>query len=185
MSEVIRFIVRDKTTQYVIPENLYGAKKGGSYVEPVDPRGCTPRLFRTRRSAQAFISQWLRGAWTKTVTIHTTGDSLFGSHEAGEKITPEPKPERKRENMEIVVARVVWDENQGKKMDCFVVCKDQPEHPGKIVVHHMVVAVGGWQVLPPSWVCETVDEARAKMPIEYVKVPRKADESSNIIETWM
>lgn len=83
-------IIVHKPTGFIIPQpsNRYG--RGGSHVEPVDPRERSPRIFANEIAAKAYLGQWLRGA----VTCRRWDDNEVNV------ITP--IPHRIKEDMEIV-----------------------------------------------------------------------------------
>lgn len=85
------FIIRDKKTGLVIPcpDSRFG--RGGSHVEPMDPKKALPRLFYSERSAKSYISQWVLGK-----------HSCVRYEDGDEDHTIIPTPHRIKEDMEIV-----------------------------------------------------------------------------------
>lgn len=85
------FTIRHNPTGHYLPNPRGNRGRGGSHVEPVEPNPVQPpRLFHNKAAAKIALSHWLKGALTV---------SYFGDDEDWHL---EPKPHRKREDMEVV-----------------------------------------------------------------------------------
>lgn len=60
------YAIRQKSTGFYFPEHFNG-KTGFSYDNPSP--GCIPRIFRSYRSANAALVQWVRGKHKKDTEI--------------------------------------------------------------------------------------------------------------------
>lgn len=80
------YIIRRKSDRWFLPQQM------GKYSHSEPRNTGVPRLFLSRKSADAAITQWLRGRHL------TNWDPDCGRVFAG----VEPAPSRKREDMEIV-----------------------------------------------------------------------------------
>lgn len=86
---VERFAWMHIPTRRFIPAIDSHKRGGGSYIEPVTISDTTtPRLFLSKRSAEAFMRQWMRGY------IYHCRPS-------------QPIPSRKREDMKLVTIKLV------------------------------------------------------------------------------
>ena len=93
--------IRHKPTNHYLPSPKGHSGRGGSFVDPVDPKEIHPRLFMTQLAAKRALIAWLRGKhegdydreyneWTgKSYTV-CVGYVVV------------PVPSRKAEDMEIV-----------------------------------------------------------------------------------
>jgi hypothetical protein len=80
---------------------LYLTAKRGSFSFD-EPKVGTPRLHLSKRSAQNTLTTWLLG-YVHWKTTPTTYDAFNGDYDGGEVIRQyTKKPQRIRENMEIV-----------------------------------------------------------------------------------
>lgn len=84
-------IIIHKPTGYVIPAPSSRFGRGGSHVEPVDPKKETPRIFPNELVAKAYLGQWVRGK--ATCTRRYDDDEIHHL---------EPTPYRIKADMEIV-----------------------------------------------------------------------------------
>ena len=85
------FVIRHKPTGFLIPQpgSRYG--RGGSHVEPMDPKVTVPRLFYNEHQAKAYLGQWVRGK--ATCQRFEDGDEIHN-------LTP--TPHRIKSDMEII-----------------------------------------------------------------------------------
>lgn len=95
------YIVRHKQSGWVMPETKTG--KGGSWSELSDPDTTQPRLFVTKKAATNFIGQWCRG---QVKAIHYPSPDIYGETSVVLKIAPVRS--RKKEDLEVVRAKVSW-----------------------------------------------------------------------------
>ena len=79
-------------------------KRGHSHSEPLPLDKAVPRLHRTVRTAKVALWYWLRGAW---VEEWGNSDWESGGGREYEGNVAVKKPERKREEMEIVPMHVL------------------------------------------------------------------------------
>ncbi len=65
MASIEKYAIKHKPTGRYLPEPRGRMGRGGSHVEPVDviqgQLATYPRMFPTKRGAQNYLSQWLRG----------------------------------------------------------------------------------------------------------------------------
>lgn len=88
------FVIRHKPTGHYIPNIAPGHRRGGSLVEPEDPKKSNPRVFVSERSAVAYLIQWCKGKHICTRT---------GEYDSYDEVTEiVPQPHRIREDMEII-----------------------------------------------------------------------------------
>lgn len=87
------FILRHKPTGFVIAHASGRHGRGGSHVEPSNGR---PKLFDTERAAKGWLTSWLKGKVT----------TEFSYQDFDERLIVTPVPSRKRDEMEIVEARL-------------------------------------------------------------------------------
>lgn len=91
------FLIRHKPTGFFIPPGKGIDGRGGSHVEPSDEK---PKLFASERSAKSWLTTWLKGK--------VVDDSYTDRHgEFQYSLKTVAVPTRKREEMEIVPARLV------------------------------------------------------------------------------
>jgi hypothetical protein len=84
-----------------VPKSSRG--RGGSYVEPIDPRLAWPRVFREKRHAKIYLTGWLKGYVPKGEDWD--GDE-YGSYYWTYPKAPVAVPTRQREDMEITMLRL-------------------------------------------------------------------------------
>lgn len=89
------FIIRHKPTGFIIPCADGKLGRGGSWVEPADPKLALPRVFTAKKYAKGWLTSWCKGA----MTMHWSTDWESG-HQDGRNELVE-KPHRKREEYEI------------------------------------------------------------------------------------
>lgn len=88
------FAIRHKKTGFFIPQINPGHRRGGSLVEPEDPRKKQPRIFQNLPSAKSYLVQWCRGKHI----CHRSGE--YDSYD--EEIEIIPQPNRNKDDMEII-----------------------------------------------------------------------------------
>jgi hypothetical protein len=88
------FTIRHKPTGYIIPCAEGRMGRGGSHVEPVDPRENLPRVFTAKRYAKGWLTSWCKGKQVRRGSTSYEG-------EYDEYIDILPTPHRKREEYEI------------------------------------------------------------------------------------
>lgn len=99
------YFIRQKSTGYYLPEPNGRAGRGGSHTEP-NPDSSLARIFRSERSAKIALNAWLKG---KYVADRWCSDGHPGNDwepNYYEDIRIVPVPQRKREDMEIVSAKI-------------------------------------------------------------------------------
>lgn len=89
-----------KRRKEFIPTPKSSRGRGGSYVEPIDPRLAWPRVFRELRHAKIYLTGWLKGYVPKGEDWD--GDE-WGSSYWTYPEAPVPVPSRCREEMEITM----------------------------------------------------------------------------------
>ena len=93
--------IRHKPTNHYLPSPKGHSGRGGSFVDPVDPKETHPRLFMTQLAAKRALIAWLRGKHEGDY------DSEYNEW-TGESYTVcvgyvvVPVPSRKAEDMEVV-----------------------------------------------------------------------------------
>ena len=87
-----------------LPMSKSSRGRGGSYVEPIDPRLAWPRVFRELRHARIYLTGWLKGYVPKGEDWD--GDE-WGSCYWTYPEAPVAVPTRQREDMEITMLRLV------------------------------------------------------------------------------
>ncbi len=90
------YAIRKKGTDLYLPEPIGRMGRGGSHVEPIHVDTGVIRTFNTMRSANAALTQWLRG---KHVCSRGHYDSYDEYYEETEIV---PVPARIKDEMEIV-----------------------------------------------------------------------------------
>lgn len=106
MSETVKpktplfYVIVHEPSGGVIPLALGRAGRGGSHVEPCDPREQRPKLFTTERAAKGWLTTWLKGK----VVVSRRYDP--GTPDRGEEYYEDtslvPVPHRRREDMKIL-----------------------------------------------------------------------------------
>jgi hypothetical protein len=89
------FAIRHKCTGYIIPCANGRLGRGGSHVEPIDPRENLPRIFTEKRYAKGWLTSWCKGKIVKSGYT----SSYDGEYEESQKTIP--TPHRKRKEYEI------------------------------------------------------------------------------------
>lgn len=89
------FAIRHKPTGHTIPCANGRMDRGGSWVEPCDPRVIPPRVWSASKYAKGWLTSWCKGA----VQMDWYTDFESG-HQEG-RTTRVAKPHRKREEYEI------------------------------------------------------------------------------------
>jgi len=87
--------IRHKPTNHYLPSPKGHSGRGGSFVDPVDPKETHPRLFPSERAAKAALTSWLKGK-------HEGEWEWDDMYKYCVGYTVVPVPNRKREDMEIV-----------------------------------------------------------------------------------
>lgn len=70
MTALPLYLLRHRPTGLYIPEprgradGHRGSRNGGSWAKPESPAEARPRVFKNHLAADAYLSQWLRGANT-------------------------------------------------------------------------------------------------------------------------
>jgi hypothetical protein len=114
------YAVRQRSTGYFIPILKRGYKRGGSHSEP----SCTEpaRLFPSRKSAQAFLGNWLQG-------IHERKYSQdYDSGYEEDYVDVKPQPHRNKSDTEIVEFDLVEAQNNGERTMAKQLVMDQTGH---------------------------------------------------------
>ena len=95
------WVIRHKPTGHLIPQPSSRYGRGGSHVEPMDPKRAIPRFFYSEHSAKAYLGQWVRGK--ASCRRYEDGDEIHNL---------EPTPHRIKSDMEIVPVVLVPKELQ-------------------------------------------------------------------------
>lgn len=96
------YAVKRRNEFLPMPKSSRG--RGGSYVEPINPRLVWPRVFRELRHARIYLTGWLKGYVPKGEDWD--GDE-YGSYYWTYPEAPVAVPTRQREDMEITMLRLV------------------------------------------------------------------------------
>lgn len=94
--DVTWYVIKHIPTGKIIPCASGKMERGGSWVEPEDPKVALPKVFSEKRYAKGWLTSWLKGA----VTMHWSTDWESG-HQEG-RLETVSKPHRKREEYKIV-----------------------------------------------------------------------------------
>lgn len=109
------YAIRHIPTGLFMPVPTGKNGSGSSYWDPIDSSACdvifgplptVPRLFPLRRSASSALTQWLRGQH-KPIEVRECGDDFGNYHIVSDGVEVVPIPERKADDMEIVVFELV------------------------------------------------------------------------------
>lgn len=92
------YAIRRKPDGWMLPA---GRKKGFTHDEPQDPSKRAPRLFTRVVYARSALREWLKGE----TTVRYCNDGWDGAGD-DEKWETSPRPDRKAEDMEVVVVRL-------------------------------------------------------------------------------
>lgn len=104
------YAIRHKPTGHFLPQPKGKNGSGGSWVEPTDPKEEIPRLLVSERSAKGVLNAWLQG------TFKASWDTDWDSgHRYVDDIKIQKKPNRIREDMEIVVIHLSVEDSQSEK----------------------------------------------------------------------
>lgn len=90
------YAIRQVSTGYFLPMRW---KQARGYTHDDPTPDCFPRLFRTHKSAEYALRAWLKGEWSEQIYY----SSLEGFSESSGPEVSKERPDRKREDMEIVV----------------------------------------------------------------------------------
>jgi hypothetical protein len=101
VTTITKYAIKHVPTGHFLPEPTGRAGRGGSHLEPADPKTHHPRLCHTERQAKIVLTVWLQGK----VYCDRGGDIYDGFYEET-RLTPVPS--RKREDMEIVPVTVTF-----------------------------------------------------------------------------
>ena len=96
------YAIRKKGTDLYLPEPIGRMGRGGSHTEPIHMDTGVIRTFTTMRSANAALTQWLRGKHLPVMGGEYLDEynSRWITYQEGTEVIPQP--ERKRDEMEIV-----------------------------------------------------------------------------------
>lgn len=119
------YAVKRRNEFLPMPKSSRG--RGGSYVEPIDPRLAWPRVFRELRHAKIYLTGWLKGY----VPLGYDSDDwcTYTYPEA-----PVAVPSRQREDMEITMLRLVEKPNMTFKGMFFL----RDKTTGKYLTHRLI-----------------------------------------------
>lgn len=92
------YAVKRRNEFLPMPKSSRG--RGGSYVEPIDPRLAWPRVFRELRHAKIYLTIWLQG---QIPCERDYGEDYVETYPGA----PIPVHTRQREDMEITMLRLV------------------------------------------------------------------------------
>lgn len=100
------WVIRNIHTKLYFPEPRGREGRGGSFTMPDQPgTSDNIRLFRSKLSASRFLGSWLRGE-----VHHSSGsyeDYCSGGREYYEENEIVHKPDRKREDIEIIEKEII------------------------------------------------------------------------------
>lgn len=97
------YAVKRRNEFLPMPKSSRG--RGGSYVEPIDPRLVWPRVFRELRHARIYLTGWLKGYVPREIEYCDHDYCCCGIYTyPGEPVSV---PSRQREDMEITMLRLV------------------------------------------------------------------------------
>jgi len=100
MTTITYFAVKHLPSGGYLPEVKGWHGRGGSFAVPTDPRSARPRLFHSPHAAKSYLGSWLKGEY------HTSRGQDSFSGEYYEDTSIVPKPDRRREDMEVVPINV-------------------------------------------------------------------------------
>lgn len=123
------YAVKRRNEFLPMPKSSRG--RGGSYVEPIDPRLVWPRVFRELRHARIYLTGWLKGYVPKGEDWD--GNEYF-SHYWTYPEAPVAVPSRQREDMEITMLRLVEKPSMTFKGMCFL----RDKATGKYLTHRTI-----------------------------------------------
>ena len=93
--------IRHKPTGFMLPNPKGHSGRGGSFVDPQDPKEIHPRLFITQLAAKRALIAWLRGKHEGAYDFEYS-DYDNKSYQVCVGYVVVPVPSRKAEDMEIV-----------------------------------------------------------------------------------
>ena len=93
--------IRHKPTGFMLPNPKGHSGRGGSFVDPKDPKEIHPRLFITQLAAKRALIAWLRGKHEGAYDFEYS-DYDNKSYQVCVGYVVVPVPSRKAEDMEIV-----------------------------------------------------------------------------------
>lgn len=99
----IEHVYAIKQRKEFIPKPKSSRGRGGSYVEPTDPRLAWPRVFPELRHAKIYLSIWLKGQIPCEKDWDGDGYQSYYWTYPGKPI---PVPTRQREDMEITMLQL-------------------------------------------------------------------------------
>lgn len=99
----IEYVYAIKRRKEFLPKPKSSRMRGGSYVEPIDPRLVWPRVFPELRHAKIYLSIWLKGQIPCEKDWDGDGYQSYYWTYPG---TPIPVPTRNREDMEITMLQL-------------------------------------------------------------------------------
>lgn len=95
----IEHVYAIKRRKEFLPKPKSSRMRGGSWVEPIDPRLVWPRVFPELRHAKIYLTIWLQG---QIPCERDYGEDYIETYPG----TPIPVPTRCREDMEITMLRL-------------------------------------------------------------------------------
>ena len=93
--------IRHKPTGFMLPNPKGHSGRGGSFVDPQDPKEIHPRLFITQLAAKRALIAWLRGKHEGAYDFEYS-DYDNKSYQVCVGYVVVPVPSRKAEDMEVV-----------------------------------------------------------------------------------
>ena len=93
--------IRHKPTGFMLPNPKGHNGRGGSFVDPQDPKEIHPRLFITQLAAKRALIAWLRGKHEGAYDFEYS-DYDNKSYQVCVGYVVVPVPSRKAEDMEVV-----------------------------------------------------------------------------------
>ena len=93
--------IRHKPTGFMLPNPKGHSGRGGSFVDPQDPKEIHPRLFTSQLAAKRALIAWLRGKHEGAYDFEYS-DYDNKSYQVCVGYVVVPVPSRKAEDMEVV-----------------------------------------------------------------------------------
>ena len=93
--------IRHKPTGFMLPNPKGHSGRGGSFVDPQDPKEIHPRLFITQLAAKRALIAWLRGKHEGAYDFEYS-DYDNKSYQVCVGYVVVPVPSRKAKDMEVV-----------------------------------------------------------------------------------
>lgn len=122
-----QYVYAIKRRNEFLPMPKSSRGRGGSYVEPIDPRLVWPRVFRELRHARIYLTIWLSG---QIPCERDYGDDYVETYPG----IPIPVPSRIREDMEITMLRLVEKPSMAFKGMFFL----RDKATGKYLTHRLI-----------------------------------------------